>query len=756
MASHSIPASRRAARAVSPSWSAAFGVSLAAAALVTLGDVTIAQTTPFADVRAAAVAAMGGRDVATIEFSGSGWDACLGQAWKISDGWARWEVQEYRRVIDYGAGTSLQTARRRAAMDPEEIGGCGAQPGAAFANQQTGIVSNANWPDQLPIWLTPHGFLALAGQGTPVVERRRGGTTVTLPVTRAGVRYTLNGYYDRNALLERIETWIDDPVYGDMKVEARFADYRDFGGVRFPASLIYSQGGFTTLNLAVHGVVANTDASAAPSPRAASGPPPAAARAGGPPAAPAEPPYYEIADGIFVFSGAYQGVAVEFQDFSVVIDGMQSDARVRDVIDLTRKAIPGKPIRYAVNTHSHFDHAAGLRLLAAEGAVVLTHDTNRKFFERALNTPRTLTAAPTPARPVKVQGVRDRHVIRDAAGQSLELHALRGGLHAADMLIAYLPRARAVVESDLLQPWINPVFGGGRSGPHPYLVYLFDELERLELGYEQFVPVHRPPAPPAMKKADLLAAVGRSTAQLSSPNATGITTGHVHLIVADVAAHARIWALLGGEEKRAGDLQVFAFPGAYVALTSGTPVAPSSETAINHVGFAVRDYGDYKAKLKAIGATFVFDSEKDGQMIADLPGGVRIELLADPQQPVPIAFHHAHLSAVDGVALRDWYVRMFGAEPGERRNLPSAVVPGGRVDFLPVRGPAPRPSRGAAIDHIGFEAQDLEALARRLQGLGVSVDRRATTSATPTFRSAFVTDPAGASIELTQGLDEVR
>ena len=756
MASRSSPTGARANRAVNRWRSAAFVVCAAAVAVNTLGDVPIAQTTGFADVRAAAMTAMGGQDVAAIEFSGSGWDACLGQAWRVTDGWARWEVQDYRRVIDYRAGTSLQSARRRAAMDPERIGGCGAQPGAAFANQQTSIASDASWSDQLPIWLTPHGFLALAGQGTPVVARRRGRTTVTLPVTRAGVRYTLNGYFDRNALLERLETWIDDPVYGDMKVEARFADYRDFGGIRFPASLVYSQGGFTTLNLAVNHVVANTQASASPPPRPASASPPAGARAGGPPAASAEPPYYEIADGIFVFSGAYQGVAVEFQDFSVLIDGMQSDARVRDLIELTRKAVPGKPIRYAVNTHSHFDHAAGLRLLAAEGAVVLTHDTNRKFFERALRTPRTLTASPAPARPAKVQGVGDRHVIRDDAGQVLELHALRGGGHAADMLIAYLPRAHAVVESDLLQPWINPVFGGGRSGPHPYLAYLFDELERLKLGYEQFVPIHRPPAPPTMKKADLLAAVGRSTVQRPSPNTAGVTTGHVHLIVPDLADHVRIWTLLGGEETRAGDQRRFAFPGAYVALSEGAPAAPSSETAINHVGFSVRDYADYKARLKTIGATFVFDSEENGQMIADLPGGVRVELLADREQSTPIAFHHAHLSAVDGVALRDWYVRVFGAEPSERRNLPSAVVPGGRVDFLPVRGAAPRPSRGAAIDHIGFEAQDLESLARRLQALGVLVERGAATVAAPALPSVFVTDPSGASIEITRRPDRGR
>jgi glyoxylase-like metal-dependent hydrolase (beta-lactamase superfamily II) len=483
---------------------------IAALALLSLADPAAAQVPTFADLRAAALEAMGGQDVARVEFRGSGWDGCLGQAWKITEGWARWEVQEYRRIIDYGAVTSLQTARRRAAMDPERIGGCGAQPDAAFAAQQTSVAANGSWADQLPIWLTPHGFLALAAQGVPTVERNGRGLKVALPVARAGITYRVNGYYDRGYLLERIETWIDDPVYGDMKIEARFGDYRDFGGVRFPASIVYSQGGFRTLDLTVDGVVPNTQATAAPPARAASVRPPAAAAAAPTaPAAAAEPPYYEIADGIFVFGGPYQGVAVEFDAFSVLIDGMQSDARVRDLIRLTREAIPNKPIRYAVNTHSHFDHASGLRLLAAEGATVLTHDTNRRFLERALNTPRTLTSERTAARAVVVQGIRGRHVISDASGQSLELHALRGGLHAADMVIAYLPKARAVVESDLLQPWINPVFGGGRTGPHPYLAYLFAELERLKLDYEQFVPIHRPPAPPTMKKADLLSAVGQ-------------------------------------------------------------------------------------------------------------------------------------------------------------------------------------------------------------------------------------------------------
>src|SRR5690606_3093256 len=105
---------------------------------------------------------------------------------------------------------------------------------------------------------------------------------------------------------------------------------------------------------------------------------------GGAPAASSEPPYVELGDGVFVMLGAYQGVAVEFDEFVVVIDGLQNDDRSRELIRLTHEAIPSKPIRYVVVTHSHFDHASGLRDFIAEGAIVLTHEANVEFFERAL------------------------------------------------------------------------------------------------------------------------------------------------------------------------------------------------------------------------------------------------------------------------------------------------------------------------------------------------------------------------------------
>jgi len=462
----------------------------------------------FPSFRAAALAALGG-DVETLAFRGSGWDACLGQAWSVAEGWARWELTGYERVIDYAAGTSTQTAMRRAGLDADRVGGCGAQVNAAPSRQQSVVRAGASFADGLPITLTPHGVFRLAATSQPAVARSADGYTLTFDVPGDTVTHAVVADYDADHLPRRIRTWIDDPVLGDMEVAADLDGFRDFGGVTFPGTLEVTQGGHTTLALTVDGV----EAGVAP-PEIATAP----ARGGGARGGGAGgrgtasgPAYAELGNGVYVMLGAYQGVAVEFDDFAVVVDGMQNDARTAEIIRLTHERMPGKPIRFAVNTHSHFDHASGLRQYAAEGATILTHETNVPFFQAALSAPRTLTVARIePARvEADVQAVTGRRVIEDASGQRLELIPLGPSPHAADMLVAWLPAIRTIVESDLLQPWINPVFAGDGPGPHPYLTYLHDELEREQPDYEWIVSVHTPPEPPRTPRSVLDEAVGR-------------------------------------------------------------------------------------------------------------------------------------------------------------------------------------------------------------------------------------------------------
>jgi catechol 2,3-dioxygenase-like lactoylglutathione lyase family enzyme len=249
------------------------------------------------------------------------------------------------------------------------------------------------------------------------------------------------------------------------------------------------------------------------------------------------------------------------------------------------------------------------------------------------------------------------------------------------------------------------------------------------------------------------AASAASIAQLPAPNAAGVSTGHVHLTVPDVAEHAKIWATLGGEAE-AGRSDMLRFPGVYILLAQGAPAAASSETSLNHIGFAIRDYASYKAKLEAAGATFFYDSAENGQMIADLPGGVRVELMTVDAQSEPIAFHHVHLVGDDLARLQEWYANVLGAERGERRGLPSAIVPGGRVDIMGARGARPRGSRGAAIDHIGFEVADMDAFAARIGELGIEFDVPPRRVESIGLTIAFLTDPVGTYIEITEGLAE--
>jgi glyoxylase-like metal-dependent hydrolase (beta-lactamase superfamily II) len=467
------------------------------AGMVTICHATAVAQPTMPQLRDAANLAMGTADVSRIALQATGWEACMGQPWAIAAGWARWELTDYNRVLDYTDGTSLQTAMRRAGLDAGQLGGCGAQPGAAPTSQRSNLNPQSPWLAQLPLWLTPQGFLALAQQADARIEAVDDGWLVSFATQQAGVSYPFQGRYSTDFLLQHISTRVDDTVFGDMLVEAEFADWQEFNGIRFPASLIQRQGGFDVLNLHVTDVVVNTAAPSQPEPAPARGP-------GGGGAATAEG-LSEVAPGVFVSLGAYQGVIVDTDNGIVVIDGLQSDARSHELIVQAREAIPGKPFSYVISTHNHFDHAAGLRAFMQTGATLVTHESNAAFFRAALAAPRTLNPAEAGQVEVRVLGVGDTFVLEDSRNP-ITLHRLQGSSHADDMLIAWLPGMKTIVEADLLQPWINPVFGGGR---HPFLVHLADELERLGLDYERFIPVHRPPQAPFMTRQDLLLEIGR-------------------------------------------------------------------------------------------------------------------------------------------------------------------------------------------------------------------------------------------------------
>jgi hypothetical protein len=145
--------------------------------------------------------------------------------------------------------------------------------------------------------------------------------------------------------------WIDNPVLGDTPVEIRYSDYRDFGGVMFPARIVRIQGGHPVLDITVSSVTANPAVNVSI---------PDAVRTFTPPAVNVE--VEKLAGGVhYLRGGSHHSVAIDQRDHVVVVEAPQNETRSLAVIAKVKQLIPGKPIRYLVNSHSHFDHSGGLR-----------------------------------------------------------------------------------------------------------------------------------------------------------------------------------------------------------------------------------------------------------------------------------------------------------------------------------------------------------------------------------------------------------
>jgi catechol 2,3-dioxygenase-like lactoylglutathione lyase family enzyme len=245
-------------------------------------------------------------------------------------------------------------------------------------------------------------------------------------------------------------------------------------------------------------------------------------------------------------------------------------------------------------------------------------------------------------------------------------------------------------------------------------------------------------------------------AQLPSPNDSGVSMGHLHLMVADPEAQKKLWVgLLGAEVTHAGSLELLKLPGIFVVVGKARtpPTEGTDGSIVNHVGFLVKSYTEMKAKLTAAGLTEGATDNADlKQITVNFPDKVRVEFTEDASLQVPVTMHHIHLSALDQEKLRAWYVKTFGAKAGMRRNFLAAMIPGGEVDFR-VAKQAEAPTKGRSLDHIGFEVKNLEEFCRKLQADGVTFETAyRELPALAGLKIAFLVDPEGTRIELTEGL----
>lgn len=463
-----------------------------------------AQDVDVEEVLQAAARAMG--DVTSIRYSGTGWVANVGQNHTPADDWPRFEVTAYERTIDYAAGSSRETYTRRQGDYPA-LGG-----GTPLQGEQQRVFLTAGghaWTmaggdpapqpasaavRQLDVWMSPHGFLkaaAEAGDASAVALLLEGRPLTIVSFTAGGFR--VNGTINEDHLVERVQTWVPNPVFGDMIYDHRYTEYREFDGVTFPAVLHSHQGdprihpGHNRMEI----TVTEAQADVAPEPL----PVPDAVRAAVPP--PVVVRSTQMAPGVWrVSGGTHHSVAVEFADFIAVVEAPQNEARSLAVIAEMRRRVPDKPIRYVVNTHHHVDHAGGLRTYVAQSATVVTHEANRDFYLDVFFHPGTRALEPdilssrmpwfAPNRVPALETVSDQYTLTDGE-RVLNVHAVRDLGHVGTMLIAHLPAERILINADLYSPALP---SADRPPATASMRTLAANVERLGLDVARHVGVH--------------------------------------------------------------------------------------------------------------------------------------------------------------------------------------------------------------------------------------------------------------------------
>jgi len=491
----------------------------------------------------AASKAMGADNLKTIQYSAHGWYSRIGQTYGLAEDWPHYEVDNYTRSIDYGAKWSRVDYTRKQGdyptlgnlpMPEQHVTSILSGTYAWDMNGDTPVpltrlyLGGVSYSDlrQLELVLTPHGFLKAALASTDA-------TAITLPIVGASDfglsqhgryvtivsftmgKYKVNGTINDRNLVELVDTWFPNPVYGDMDYEMRYTEYKDYNGVMFPG-LIHVHQGDPRLNPA-HNYFEIHVTDVKPNVAVTTMPVPEVVRTATVP--PVKVVSTKLADGVWLLGGGtHNSVLVEFKDFVAVVEAPLNEERSLAVIAEVHRLVPNKMIRYVVNTHHHMDHAGGLRTYLSQGTTIVTLESNKQYYlnimfypaPRELNPDRLAKYSPMymiSRRPAPIDTVggdtrgEGKYVITDGEHMMEIFHvqdlaydlgdpSLRKGNHSEDMLMAYLPKEKILINADLYSP---PSPGEKPPVVSPGMRTLYENMVKLKLDVATHVPIHGHP-----------------------------------------------------------------------------------------------------------------------------------------------------------------------------------------------------------------------------------------------------------------------
>ncbi len=455
-----------------------------------------------------AIAGMGGdalKAAQTITLSsGAGTRTRLQQTRHVSDPEEPGTLKNVVEIVDLKSG--------RASLDYEINESGFMQHRHEVLTMRQGKPVGVEYVDARPVIATsPGGLFSWGPQNSPEIALRRDIAAILLDVqntagdtpaddrdfngrmalhtnvtTKGGE--TISLFVDPQTKLPvGFETIDTEALDGDVPAQYLLSDYNDAGGVKLPLKITIRKNGKDYAD--VQYATAKVDDPAATKvfdvPDAAAKDADAAIAAGD--YSPLE--ISKIADGVF-FARAYShnSLVVEFPQWLFVVEAPYTDAQSRTLVRLLKAQFPDKPIRYAAVTHHHSDHIGGVRGIAAAGATILVERGHAPALLPLLERPHThppdsLQAARKAGQKTGMLEIYETRRVVSDGNQSVELYAFTGSPHVEPMVMAYVPSAKVLFQSDLWFP------GTGGTG-NPAARQLYDSIKTLKLDVKTNVGGH--------------------------------------------------------------------------------------------------------------------------------------------------------------------------------------------------------------------------------------------------------------------------
>ena len=267
-----------------------------------------------------------------------------------------------------------------------------------------------------------------------------------------------------------------------------------------------------------------------------------------------------------------------------------------------------------------------------------------------------------------------------------------------------------------------------------------------------------------------------ASAQLVAAKEGPVVYGHHHVNATSVDEHKKFWAdTLGGTVVAVGanKIEIVRMPNVLIFMRAQAAEGGTKGSVHDHIGLSVPNLRQTIDRVKANGYRVVTAAEAPAGLpvkgdIAEVAAGpisgiayvlgpdeVKVELMEMKGQAEPVKLHHVHFFGPDQAAMRAWYVKVFGATeaPAANPTFLTATLPGVGLNFS--QAAAVAPTQGRALDHIGFEVDDLQAFLQRIEAQGITPTVSYRRVDALDIAIAFIVDPWGTNIELTEGLDKI-